>query len=112
MNARALTLLIGLLWLGTASAAALPDPSVIENAVETTTKATGIPTAVGAIAARGCTRCAERFLTLTADSKFFVGRTQVPFAEFQALAGGTRSRFMTIFYRRDNTVTRVVVAAD
>jgi hypothetical protein len=112
MNARALTLLIGLLWLGAASAAQPPDPSMIENAVETTSKATVITTATGALAARGCVRCQARYLTLTGDSKFFVGRTQVPFVEFQALSGGASSRFMTIFYRRDNTVTRVVMAAD
>jgi len=111
MNARALTLLTGLMWLGAATAAAPPDPSVIERAVETTTTATSIPTALGAIAARGCTKCAERFVTLTSESKFYVGRTPVPFAEFKEFAAGRH--FMTIFYRAaDNTVTRVVISAD
>jgi hypothetical protein len=113
MNARVVTLLTGLVWLGAATAAAPPDPSVIERAVETTNKATTIPTALGAIAARGCTRCEGRFLTLTGGSKFYVGRTLVPFAEFKAIADDSRSHFMTIYYRAaDSTVTRVVISAD
>lgn len=112
MNAKALTLLTGLLWLGAATAAA-PDPSVVEEAVETTTAATVIPTALGAIAARGCESCEARYLTLTGQSKFYFGRTAIPFAEFQQLAAGTERRFMTVFYRAaDNTVTRVVVSAN
>ncbi len=112
MNARALTLLICLFWLGAANAAA-PDPSVIERAVETTTKATLIPTALGAIAARGCTTCKERHVSLTSASKFYLGRTPISFADFQTIAGEPQGRFMTVFYRAvDDTVTRVVISAD
>jgi hypothetical protein len=112
MNARVLTLLIGLVWLGTAAAA--PDPAVeTEYAVETTSTATSIATASGALAARGCATCEGVFVTLTSDSKFYVGRTLVPFAEFKAIAGGTRSHSMTIYYRAaDKIVTRVVVSVD
>lgn len=113
MNARALTLLTGLVWLGGASAAAPPDPSVIETAIETTSTVTSIPTATGALAARSCTQCPTRYLTLTSESKFYVGRTAVPFAEFKAVAGGTRGYDMTILYRAvDNTVTRVVISTE
>ena len=112
MNARILTLLIGMVWLGAATAAA-PDPSVIEGAVETSSTVTSIATASGALAARSCSQCPTRYLTLTGESKFYVGHTAVPFAEFSQLAGGTRSHAMTIFYRAvDNTVTRVVIWAD
>ncbi len=114
MNARALTLLIGLVWLGTASAAAPLDPAVYtEHAIETTSTATSIPTAFGALAARSCLDCPTRFVTLTGESKFYVGRSPVPFADFRAIAGDTRSRSMTIYYRAaDKTVTRVVVSAN
>lgn len=114
MNARALTLLIGLVWLGAASAAAPLDPAVFtEHAVETTSTATSIPTAFGALAARSCLDCPSRFVTLTGESKFYVGRSPVPFAEFKALADDSRSRSMTIYYRAaDNIVTRVVISAD
>jgi hypothetical protein len=113
MNTRALTLLIGLIWLGTATAAAPPDPSVIEHAVETTNIATSIPSAFGALTARGCTTCNGRYVTLTGESKFYVGRTAVPFAEFQVVAGDSRARSMTIYYRAvDNIVTRVVISAN
>ena len=113
MNARVLTLLTGLIWLGAASAAAPPDPSVIERALETTSTVTSIPTATGAISARSCSSCPTRFLTLTSDSKFYVGRSAVTFAEFKALASGTRGYAMTILYRAaDSTVTRVIIAAD
>ena len=54
MNARVLTLLTGLIWLGAATAAAPPDPSVIERALETSSTVTSIPTATGALAARSC----------------------------------------------------------
>ncbi|MGH8236826.1 MAG: hypothetical protein ACREXP_07355 [Steroidobacteraceae bacterium] len=112
MNARALTLLTGLIWLGAATAAP-PDPSVIERAVETSSTVTSIPTALGAISARSCTQCPTRFLTLTGESKFYVGRSAVPFADFKALAGDPRGHSMTLYYRVvDNTVTRVVIAAD
>ena len=114
MNARALTLLIGLVWLGTAAAAAPLDPAEFtEHAVETTSTATSIPTAFGALAARSCLECPSRFVTLTGDSKFYVGRSPVPFAQFKAIASETRRRSMTIYYRAaDNMVTRVVISAD
>jgi hypothetical protein len=112
MNARILTLLIGQVWLGAASAAA-PDPSVIERAVETSSKVTTIATASGALAARSCSQCPTRYVSLTNESQFYIGQTAVPFAEFNALASGPQSRAMTIFYRAvDNTVTRVVIWAD
>jgi hypothetical protein len=112
MKARILTMLIGLVWLGAASAAA-PDPSVIERAVETSSKVTSIPTASGALSTRSCTQCPTRYVSLTSESKFYIGKTAVPFAEFSALAQAPRNRSMTIFYRAvDNTVTRVVISAD
>ena len=61
MNARVLTLLTGLIWLGAASAAAPPDPSVIERALETTSTVTSIPTATGAISARSCSELPDAF---------------------------------------------------
>jgi hypothetical protein len=114
MNARVLTLLTGLIWLGAATAATPPDPSVIEHAIETWSTVTSIPTATGALAARSCTECPTRYLTLTSETKFYVGRTAVPFAEFKAIAGGTRGHSMTIFYRAidNSTVTRIVISAD
>lgn len=113
MNARVLTVLTGLIWLGAATAATPPDPSVIERAVETSSTVTNIATATGALAARSCSQCPTRFLTLTGESKFYVGRSAVPFVEFKALAGEPRGRSLTIFYRAvDNTVTRVVISAD
>ena|SRR5688572_25989024 len=112
MNARILTLLTALLWLGAATAAT-PDPSVIERAVETSSKVTSIATPSGALAARSCSQCPTRYLSLTSESQFYVGRTAVPFAEFSELAGDARGHAMTIFYRAvDNTVTRVVIWAD
>jgi hypothetical protein len=112
MNARILTLLIGLVWLGAATAAA-PDPSVIERAVETSSRVTSIPTATGALATRSCSQCPTRYVSLTNESKFYIGKTAVPFAEFNALATGPRGRSLTIFYRAvDSTVTRVVIWAD
>ena len=114
MNARVLTLLMGLVCLGTASAAEQLDPAVYtEHAVETTSTATSIATAFGALAARSCLDCPSRFVSLTSESKFYVGRSPVPFADFKALANDTRSRSMTIYYRAaDNIVTRVVISAD
>jgi hypothetical protein len=113
MNARIITLLAGLIWLGAATAATPPDPSVIEHAVETSSTVTSILTATGALAARSCTECPTRYLTLTSDTKFYVGRTAVPFAEFKAVAG-TSGHSMTILYRAidNSTVTRVVIWAD
>ena len=112
MNVRIMTLLTGLMWLGAASAAA-PDPSVIERAVETSSKVTSIATATGALAARSCSQCPTRYVSLTNESQFYIGKTAVPFAEFNALASGPRGRAMTIFYRAvDNTVTRVVISAN
>ncbi len=113
MNARILTLLTGLVWLGAATAAT-PDPSEIEHAVETTSAVTSVTTATGALAARSCMQCPTRSLSLTSETKFYVGRTAVPFAEFKAIAGGAGSRSMTIFYRAidNSTVTRIVVWAD
>jgi hypothetical protein len=112
MSARIVTLLTGLVWLGAATAAA-PDPSAIEHAVETSSGVTSSATASGALAARSCSQCPTRYLSLTNESKFYVDRSAVPFAEFKALASEPGSRSMTIFYRAvDNTVTRVVIAAD
>ena len=90
MNARILTLLIGLVWLGAANAAA-PDPSVIERAVETSSKVTSIATALGALAARACSQCPTRYVSLTNESQFYIGKTAIPFAEFNALAGAPRA---------------------
>ena len=51
-------------------------------------------------------------MTLTGESKIYVGHTAVPFAEFSQ-SRAARSHSMTIFYRAaDNTVTRVVISAD
>jgi hypothetical protein len=106
-------LLTGLIWLGAATAATPPDPSVIEHAVETWSTVTSIPTPTGALAARSCTECPTRYLMLTSETKFYVGRTAVPFAEFKAIAAGTSGHSMTIFYRAvdSSTVTRVVIWA-
>ena len=114
MNARILTLLTALLWLGAATAATPPDPSEVEHAVETSSTVTSVTTATGALAARSCMDCPTRYLTLTNETKFYVGRAAVSFAEFKAITGGTGRHSMTIFYRAidNSTVTRVVVWAD
>ncbi len=108
MNAKAAGFLLGCLVGCGVLAAELPP---VEQSVESMTDATSVPTALGAIAVRACPGCPAQYLTLTSQSKFFVGETEVAFAEFHKTAALPRPRGLVVHYRaEDKTITRVVLS--
>lgn len=111
MNARLAGFLLSCaISLGAAAVAAAELE--VEQSVESMTNLTAVPTALGAITVRSCRSCPERYLTLTAQSKFFVGAAEVGFPEFHRIATLPAARGLVVHYRaEDDTITRVVLSA-
>lgn len=93
-----------------------PVPTrALEDAVETSTESVLLPTSVpGTITFRDCAApCKLPSLNVTTESKFFVGRTQVALADFNAFLRTGGSRPITVLRKVNGTdVTRVVVIGD
>jgi hypothetical protein len=84
----------------------------LEDAIETSTDAVLMPSSVpGTLTFRGCREpCRLRSLEVTAESKFFVGATQVTLADFSAYVQRTGEQFLMVFRKPDGTaVTRMLV---
>jgi formylglycine-generating enzyme required for sulfatase activity len=116
--ATALALVTSVLTLPQVQAQSIPPmqpPRALEEVVESTSDDVLLPTSVpGTITFRNCSEpCAVRSLTVTTQSTFFVGKTPVALADFNAFlrSGGTRP--VTVLRELNGTnVTRVVVIGD
>jgi len=84
---------------------------VVEQAVETSTLSVSLPDRkAGSIAVKRCASCTPLLLQLTPSTRFLVGRSQVPYAEFIALARGAADRNLGVFYNgKERTITRLVM---
>lgn len=84
----------------------------LEDAVEATTETVLLPTSQpGTLTFRDCAEpCKLRSVEVTSQSTFFVGRSQVTFAEFIAHLRRTGPQSLKVFRQPDrNSVTRLVV---
>lgn len=104
-------LLLSAAAINSANAQVLAPIRIIETSIETTTLGVSLPASVPArFVARSCDTCPAATLSLTEESRFFVGRDEMRYAQFLA-ASRSRSRFMTIHYTPETLdVTRIVVS--
>lgn len=89
-----------------------PPTKAMEGTVETSTEDVLLPTSTpGTITFRNCAEpCSLRTLSVTGQSLFFVGSTQVALADFNAFLRGGGLKPLTVFHEINGTnVTRVVV---
>jgi hypothetical protein len=90
-----------------------PAPTrALEDAIESSTDAVLLPTSQpGTLTFRECTEpCALRSLMVTAQSAFFVGRTQVTLAQFNDYIRRSGPRSLMVFRQPgQNNVTRLTV---
>jgi hypothetical protein len=77
----------------------------LEDAIESSTDAVLLPTSVpGTLTFRNCAEpCKLRALEVNAQSRFFVGPSQVTFAEFSAYVRRTGPQFLMVFRRPDQS---------
>lgn len=93
-------------WM-TTHAAELPP---VDEAVEAMTNSVSIPSALGRITVRSCPQCAEHYLNLTSQSKFFVGQQEVAFDDLKKAMNTPAPQFIAVYYREaDDSVTRVIL---
>ncbi len=111
MRNHLLALLVGVALLG-ANIETQAGLKILEHAVETSTLVVSLPdSSTGSMAVKSCPSCKPMLLRLTPSSKFLVGRTPVPYAEFVALTRGASDRGLGIFYDRESrTITRLIIA--
>ena len=111
MRNRTSLAVIGLIALLTAGAAGAAL-HIVEQAIETSTLSISLPDDVtGSIAVTACGGCKPLLLRLSPDSRYFVGKSPVTYAEFLSLTRGTAARQLNIFYDgKGRTITRLVVA--
>jgi len=85
---------------------------VVEQAVETSTLSVSLPDSnSGSIALKSCESCKSMLLRLTPSTRFLVGRSQVSYAEFIALARGAADRNLGVFYNgKERTITRLIMS--
>ncbi len=98
--------------LGASVAAA--DIRILEQAIETNSAAATLPDkSSGSIVVTACSTCSPVLLRLTPLSKYRVGRTEVTFDEFRALARDNGTRNLGVFYdAKKRTITRLVLSGD
>jgi hypothetical protein len=84
---------------------------VVEQAVETSTLSISLPDRdSGSIAVKSCASCKPMLLRLTPSTQFMVGKSQVSYAEFSALARSAADRNLGVFYDgKEHTITRLVM---
>jgi hypothetical protein len=84
----------------------------LEDAIESSTDAVILPASQpGTLTFRDCADpCKLRALEVNAQSRFFVGSSQVTLAEFNAYVRRTGPQFLMVFHQPDRTnVTRLMV---
>lgn len=89
------------------------EMTAVEDSIETSTASITVPTSVGsAVIARSCKSCEYVTVTLAADTRFFVGRTEVSVADFSRILSDGKRRQLTLMYDRGSRLlTRVVLPA-
>jgi|SRR5882672_1590579 len=97
----------GFLLAGTAAATL----RIVEQGIETSTLSVSLPDDnTGSIAVSACASCKPMVLRLSPESRFFIGKSQVTYAEIRSLARGGASRQLNIFYEsKGRAITRLVV---
>ncbi|HKE44534.1 MAG TPA: hypothetical protein VKB41_08350 [Steroidobacteraceae bacterium] len=100
--------LTALLAAGTAAATL----RVVELGIETSTLSVSLPDDIsGSIAVTSCTTCKPMVLRLSPASRYFIGKSEVTYAEIRSLSRGGASRQLNIYYQvKGREITRLVVA--
>jgi hypothetical protein len=85
---------------------------IVEQGIETSTLSISLPDdASGSIAVSACAACKPMLLQLSSDSKYFIGKTPVTYAQLRSAASGASSRQLNIYYdAKGRTITRLVVS--
>ena len=85
---------------------------IVEQAVETSTLSISVPDKnAGSIAVKACSSCKPMLLRLTPATSFLIGKSEVPYAEFVALARGSTDRGLGVFYDgKERTITRLIIS--
>ncbi|HLS80493.1 MAG TPA: hypothetical protein VK025_03725 [Steroidobacter sp.] len=98
------------------SAAAQPQNPAplrsLEDAIETSTDAVVLPsTTSGSVTLRDCRPpCSMNSLQLTDQTRFFVGGSQVTYADFNAYVLRTGAQFLMVFHKPGEAIaTRLMV---
>jgi hypothetical protein len=97
------------LVVATSSSAEPADYTTSEQAFETTSDLTLLPTSIpGTVTARGCTQCEVIVLEVTSETRLLAGKDPVSGAELKKLAANNRN--MAIFYDpKTKKAKRIVV---
>jgi biopolymer transport protein ExbD len=84
---------------------------MVEQAIETSTLSTSLPDdSTGSLAVSACNGCKPVLLRLSSDSKYFIGKTPVTYAQLRAAASNA-ARQLNVFYdAKGRTITRLVVS--
>jgi len=84
-----------------------------ERPIETTTVGLPLPrVAPGSMTISPCEVCAPVTLEITANSRFFIGRKPVNFADLRAFAVSSNANAAVFYDTKTNAVTRVVVTPE
>jgi len=84
---------------------------IVELGIETSTLSVSLPDDIsGSIAVTGCASCKPMVLRLSSESRYFIGKSQVTYAQLRSLARGATSRQLNIYYQaKGREITRLVV---
>lgn len=85
---------------------------IVEQAVETSTLSVSLPDRnVGSLAVASCAGCKPLLLRLTPGTRYLIGKAEVPYAEFVALARGSTDRGLGVFYDgKERRITRLIIS--
>ena len=103
---------IGLTLAFTAAPLEATTFRIVEQAVETSTMSISVPDKnAGSLAVKACPSCKPMLLRLTPETRYLIGKTEVPYAEFVDLARGSSDRGLGIFYDgKERTITRLIIS--
>ena len=108
-------LLLSTLGLALAFTAIQADATtfrIVEQAVETSTLSISVPDGnAGSIAVKACSGCKPLLLKLTPGTRYLIGKAEVPYAEFVALARGSTNHGLGVFYDgKERRITRLIIS--
>lgn len=84
---------------------------IVELGIETSTLSVSLPDdSSGSIAVTACASCKPMVLQLAPGSRYFIGKSQVTYAQLRSLARTSNSRQLNIYYQaKGREITRLVV---
>jgi hypothetical protein len=93
------------------AASATATMHIVELGIETSTLTVSLPDdTTGSIAVTACASCKPMVLQLSPGSRYFIGKSQVTYAQLRSLARSGDSRQLNIYYQaKGREITRLVV---